>query len=314
VALRVMRFPWPWWIAKPRLGVVLGGGATLGAFEVGVIDVMARRGIVPDFIVGTSVGAINAAFWATNPDPSAGERLLQLWMECSGSTMFPDGPIPMVGRLFQRKNHLTTQRGLAATLRRGLLEGATIERSKVPLAIVATDALRGERVVLRRGRLLPAVLASAAIPGLWPAVEIDGRRLIDGGLVSNCDLQAAVDARMTDIIVVDVMGDGFHSRSLDVGQVLEAALGITARRQTELAIKAFGRGVRVAVLRRNVAGGPRFGDFSHTRFLFEDGQHAADAFLARHLGPRRSVRPGTFELAATEMAQVADSRQAAASA
>lgn len=209
---------WHWWLVKPRLAVVLGGGATLGAFEVGVIDVMARRGIVPDLLVGTSVGAINAALWALDPKPDVGERLLHFWLESDQSTMIPDGPFPMMGRLVQRRGHLTTQDGLARSLKRALPEHATVDDTIVPLAIIATQAEHGQRVVLRSGPLRTALLASSAIPGLWPAVTIDGQRLFDGGLVANCDVQTAVEAGMTDVILVDVMGDGGMDGVSDLGR------------------------------------------------------------------------------------------------
>ena len=286
---------WPAWLIKPRLAVVLGGGATAGAFEVGVIDVLARRGIVPDLLVGTSIGAVNAAFWALNPTPDAGERLLELWLQSNRSVMFPDGTLPMVGRLLQRKGHLTTQQGLDRLLRRTLPQTAMIESARVPLAIVAADADHGRRVVLRTGPLIPAVLASSAIPGLWPPMEVGGRRLVDGGVVANCDVQAAVEEGMTDVLVVDVMGDGVHRPAMDVGEVLERSIAALARRQTELGVLAFGKDARIAVLRPILASRPRFGDFSLTRPLFEAGREATGAFLARHLGPRRSVRPGWFE-------------------
>lgn len=291
-----MRFSLPPWLVRPRLGVVLGGGATLGAFEVGAIDAMARRGIVPGFLAGTSVGAINAAFWALDPKPDVGKRLLRLWLECDRSTMFPDGPVPMVGRLFQRRDHLTTQAGLARILRRTLDSGVAIEHAAVPLALIATDAVTGQRTVFRTGPLMRAILASAAIPGLWPAVEIDGHRFYDGGLVSNCDVEAAVDAGMTDIVIVDVLGDSVPNGTIDVGQVIERALAMTGRRQTDLAIRAFGRGVRIAMLRPRFAYRPRFGDFSHTRELFDAGVIAMEGFLDERLGPRFSVRPGTVEV------------------
>jgi NTE family protein len=290
------KMAWPWWMVKPRLGVVLGGGAALGAFEVGVIDVMARAGIVPDLLVGTSVGAINAAFWALTPEPDVGERLFHLWMQSSRSTMFPDGPVPMVGRLFQRRDHLTTQEGLRRALERAIPDPPPIEGTRIPLAIIATDSNRAERVVIRRGPLVPAILASAAIPGLWPAVEIDGRRLVDGGLVSNCDVEAAVDEGMTDVLVVDVMGDVFPTHTMTVGQVLERAFAVTALHQTDVAIKAFGRGARIALLRATSIPKPGFADFSRTTALFRSGQLAGAEFLVRHLGPRRSLRPGVYEM------------------
>lgn len=282
---------------RPRLGVVFGGGATLGAFEVGVIDVFARRGIVPDLLVGTSVGAINAAFWAQHPRPDAGQRLLQLWLQCDRATMFPDNALPMLGRLLQRKDHLTTQRGLAGVVGSAMAADARIETTAVPLAIVATEADHGGRVVLRTGPLLPAILASSAIPGLWPAVEVDGRRLVDGGLVANCDLETAVELDMTDVILVDVVSDGLVDTNMNVGQVFEHSVRIAMRRQTEIAIKAFSGRARVALLRANLGKGPHLGDFSLTRELFSDGRRAAQEFLARHLGRRRTVVPGVFETA-----------------
>jgi predicted acylesterase/phospholipase RssA len=84
----------PCWVRPPRLAVVLGGGASLGAFEVGVIDVLARRGIVPDLLVGTSIGAVNAAFWALHPSPDVGARLLEFWLDCDRSTMIPTARFP----------------------------------------------------------------------------------------------------------------------------------------------------------------------------------------------------------------------------
>jgi NTE family protein len=298
-----MTWRWPAWLVRPRLAVVLGGGATAGAFEVGAIDVMARNGIVPDLLVGTSIGAVNASYWALNPDAHAGERLLQLWLQSNWATMFPDGPLPMVGRLLQRKGHLTTQQGLDRLLRLALPKTATIEGCAVPLAIVSADADYGRRVVLRRGPLIAAVLASSAIPGLWPPVEIDGQRLVDGGVAANCDVQTAVEGGMTDVLVVDVMGDGMQRSSMDIGEVLERAIAALARRQTELAVDVYGRSARIAVLRPILASRPRFGDFGLTRALFKAGQDATEAFLALHLGYRRSVRPGWFEYSNLPAAQ-----------
>jgi NTE family protein len=269
---------------------------------------------VPDLLVGTSVGAINAAFWALDPTADVGERLLQFWLQADHSTMFPDGPLPIFGRLFQRRDHLTTQNGLAAALARAIPDDAHLDMTRVPLAVTSTQARSGQRLVLRSGPLLPAVLASSAIPGLWPAVKIDGERLIDGGPVANCDIEAAVEAGMTDIMVVDVMGDGLHGGTENVGQVIERTLRIALRRQTDLAVRAFGANARVAVLRANLGSGPRFADFSQTRHLYRKGRLAAIAFLGEHLGPRRSVRPGVFETPATVDTSAVDSSLRLASA
>jgi NTE family protein len=286
---------WPWWTRKPKLAVVLSGGGTRGAFEVGVIDVFARRGIVPDVLIGTSVGAINAAFWALRPAADVGAQLLDFWLKSSTSTLLPDGPLPMVGRLFQRRDHLTTQAGLQHALRSVIPESVCLEDAPIPLAITSTDAERGERVVIRRGPMLPALLASSAIPGVWPPVEIDGRRLMDGGVVANCDLESAVEAGVTDVIAVDVMSATVRNTSLDVRGIVERTMEIALRRQCDIAALAFAGRMRLAVLQRGIGYAPGFADLRHTVELFREGQSAASAFASTHMGPRRSVRPGRFE-------------------
>lgn len=284
----------PWWARRPRLGIVLGGGAARGAFEVGAIDVFARRGILPDVLVGTSVGAINAAFWALHPEADVGHKLLDLWLQSNHSTLLPDGPLPMFGRLFQRRDHLTTQAGLVRVLKAAIPEKATLADAAVELAITTTDPVRGDRVVIRTGRVLPALLASTAVPGVWPAVEIDGRRLVDGGLIANCDVESAIESGATDIIAVDLMGMTDRDGKPDVRNIVEQTVEIALRRQTELTVRAFGRAARLAVLRRGAGPAPRFDDLSQTYALFREGQVAGREFLARHMGRRRSVRPGVF--------------------
>lgn len=285
---------WPAWLVRPRLAVVMGGGATLGAFEVGVIDRLAGREIVPDMLVGTSVGAINAAHWAFDPSPSTGERLLRYWLEANQSTLLPDGRLPMFGRLVQGRDHLTTQAGLRRLLLQALPVDARIEGASIPLALVTTDAESGTRAVLRSGPLHVAALASSAIPGLFPAVQVGDRKFVDGGITANCDIEAAIEMGATDVIVVDVMGDGPLTATFSVGSVIERSLGIALRKQTDLAAQLFHRRARIAVLRPELAARPHAWDFHLTRELYEWGRQATDAFMAVHWRADRSVRPGLF--------------------
>ena len=302
---------WPPWLVRPRLAVVLGGGATLGAFEVGVIEGLARRAIVPDMLIGTSAGAINAAYWAFDQSAGAGERLLKFWLEANRSTMFPDGALPMFGRLMQGSDHLTTQSGLRRLLLRALPADAVIEGASIRLAIVATDADTGSREALRRGPLHQAVLASSAIPGLFPAVQVGNRKFVDGGISANCDIETAVDMGATDVMVVDVMGDG--PLTFSVTDVLERSLGIVLRKQTDLTAQVFEQRARIAVLRPELAMRPHAWDFRLTQVLFEWGREAAGAFLERHYRANRAVRPGLFIFtpAATSHAEQAAANGAA---
>src|SRR5262245_63668687 len=98
-----MMRPWSWlrWWRPPRLAVVLSGGANLGAFQVGVIDVLARAGLVPDLLVGTSVGAFNAAFWGFHPGPDVGAKLEVIWHGISRSVLIGRHPIFVLPRLLR---------------------------------------------------------------------------------------------------------------------------------------------------------------------------------------------------------------------
>ncbi|HXM59051.1 MAG TPA: patatin-like phospholipase family protein [Candidatus Dormibacteraeota bacterium] len=266
-------------LVHPRLGVVLGGGAALGAVEAGAIETFGRRGLVPDLLVGTSVGAINAAFWAFDPEQANVHRLLRLWKWADRSTMVPDHGLAMLGRVGLGMSALTAQRGVARMVRAAGLEDAAIEESRIPLAVVTTDADSGQRVVLRQGPLLPALLASAAIPVLYPAVEVDGRRLVDGGVVANCDVDAAAESGMTDVLVVDIMGMAPETgRSL--WDVADRTVRTVLRRQTDLAIRGLRGRARIAVLRPTLGIGARLDDFSQTVALYRAGRDAAEAFLA----------------------------------
>lgn len=276
-------------LLRPRLAVVLGGGAALGAVEAGAIETFRRWGLAPDLLVGTSVGAINAAYWAFDAEPARPDRLLRLWAGAGRSTMLPDHLLRMFVRLAYGGPALTGQSGVALLVRAAGLQDARIEESRIPLAVVTTDVESGERVVLRRGPLLPAVLASAAIPVLYPAVEVAGRRLMDGGVVASCDVDAAVESGMTDVLVVDIVGDR-PATGDSLSDAADRALRTMLRRQTDLVVRSLRGRARIAVLRPSLPAGARLGDFSRTRQLYRIGLDAAEAFLARSAQFRRWER------------------------
>jgi NTE family protein len=270
----------------------------LGAFEVGVMDALVRRGVTPDLLIGTSVGAVNAAYWAFNPRADAGEDLMDIWRLGGRSTFLPEGPIPVLRRLVWRRGHLLSSDGLARVFHEALGD-RWIEESTIPLVVVAADARTGDRVGLRSGPAVPAILASAALPGVFAPVTIDGRQLIDGGVVANCDMEAAVEEGATDVLVVDVMGDSALAAT-DLLPTVERAVSIALRRQTDLALQAVSGRVRVAMLRPRLPWRPALGDFTHTSELFAMGTEAGAVFAARHLADMNLVRPGVLQIDLTE--------------
>jgi NTE family protein len=178
---------------RPKaLGLALGGGAVRGAAHIGVLQVLEREGIVPDIVVGTSVGAAIGAAYAAGVSTSE------------------------ISRLFHTARWHRLAR-LAWPNRLSLLDTAPLEALiqasiGVPMfeqlprcfAAVACDILTGERVVLQTGLLARAVCASAAIPGLFPPVELDDRLLVDGGVVDNLPVDVARELGADYVIAVDL--------------------------------------------------------------------------------------------------------------
>jgi NTE family protein len=280
---------------RRRLAVVLGGGGNLGAFEVGVVDVMAARGIVPDLLVGTSVGAINAAFWAFNPDPEAGAKLLEIWRQAARQPLLRGGRIAVLRRLIGRANHLFGAETLSSLVHGALPGPVLVEEAEIPLAIAVTEAATGERRVLRSGALHAAVLASSAVPGVFPPVVIDGVSYMDGGVVANLDLDSVVEAGIGQALAVDVMGVRTEGDPADLWEMLQRSVVFALRRQADLNARAVAGRLRVAVLRPRMPSVPLLGDFRRMEDMVDWGRRAAERFLAGHFEPGGRVRPGVME-------------------
>jgi len=171
---------------------VLSGGGSLGAVQVGMLQALADRGVHPDLLVGTSAGALNAAYLAGHgTDRVASGTLAGLWAGLRRRDVFPLSPGRHLLALGGARESVFSADGLrrlvSAHLPYRLLEDAAI-----PVHVVATDLLSGEEVLLSTGDAVSAVLASTAIPGLLPAVRRDGLVLVDGGLADNAAISQAV--------------------------------------------------------------------------------------------------------------------------
>jgi NTE family protein len=286
------------WLTRrrpPRLAVVLSGGANLGAFQVGVIDVLARAGLEPDLLVGTSVGALNAAFWAFHPGAEVGARLFEVWLEVNRSVLLGGHPVLALPRLL-RGRYLFAHDGLVRLLRTAMPPAARIEEAIYPVNVVVTRALEGTREVLRSGPLESAILASSAIPGIFPPVEIGGSFYVDGGLVANCDLEAVVEAGIEQAVAVDVMAGRFEAPTTDILEAATRAVTFMIARQTEMAIERWAPRLRLAMVRARLGIPAGVDDFTHTRALIDLGRSAAERLLREHLDGRFRVRPGILEV------------------
>ncbi|MGQ0432380.1 MAG: patatin-like phospholipase family protein [Microthrixaceae bacterium] len=181
---------------------VLSGGGSLGAVQVGMLAALEERGLRPDLLVGTSVGALNAAYLGAHGfDAGTVERLAGLWRRIRRSDVFPIDPLRQALALAGRRSSLCSpgplQRLIAANLPLGDLHDA-----RIPLYVVATDVMSGEEVLLSTGNACSAVLASAAIPAIFPSVEREGRVLMDGGVANNTAVSHALALGADRVVVL----------------------------------------------------------------------------------------------------------------
>ena len=187
---------------RAKTAFVLSGGASLGAVQVGMLEALYERGIAPDLIVGTSAGALNGAFIASRPQTvETALELGELWRGLRRGRVFPVDPLAGLLGFLGARDHLVPDRALRRIVARRL-QVERLEDALIPLHVIATDVLTGEEVRLSEGPALDAVMASAAIPGVLPAVEWDGRPLIDGGVANNAPISQAIDLGATTVYVL----------------------------------------------------------------------------------------------------------------
>jgi NTE family protein len=180
---------------------VLSGGASLGAVQVGMLRALLEHRITPDLVVGSSVGAVNGGWLAGDPNLAGVERLTEIWQSIGRSEIFPVHPLAGLLGFLGRRSHLVPADSLERLLRRHL-PFASLERARLPLHVVATDVVTGVEVLLSSGDAVRAILASAAIPGVFPPVRIGAHHLIDGGVVNNSPISHAVRLGATAVYVL----------------------------------------------------------------------------------------------------------------
>lgn len=171
---------------------VLSGGGSLGAVQVGMMQTLADRGIAPDLLIGASAGALNAAYVAGRGLSSdALDDLAGIWRGLRRQDVFPFAPHLHLLALAGARSSLCAPDGLRRLIDTHVAYDR-LEDARIPVHVVATDVLSGTEVVLSAGDPRPAVLASASIPAVLPAVEIDGQLLFDGGVADNTPISQAV--------------------------------------------------------------------------------------------------------------------------
>jgi NTE family protein len=187
-----------------RTAFVLGGGGLLGAVEVGMLRALFEYGVTPDLIVGTSVGAINGLVVASDPTPGVVDRLLELWRSVSeGDDVYGDTAWRQVTRAMRTGTHVYSAEPLRERLEQEFGD-VTFDQLAVPFQCCAASIERAAETWFSQGPVVPAVVASAAVPGLLPPAKVGKEHYLDGGIVNSIPLGRAVELGATRVFVLQV--------------------------------------------------------------------------------------------------------------
>jgi NTE family protein len=263
---------------SPRTVFVFGGGGNLGAIQVGMLRALLEHGVVPDAVVGCSVGAINAAAMAGEPTLDGVRHLTDVWASLQDDVI-AGGRLTSLKVFANRTPSLRPNDHLRQLLEREL-PFATFEEALIPLHVVATSLDSGHARWFSSGPVVEPILASAALPAVFPPVEIDGEQLIDGGVVDNVPLSRAVELGARRIVVLHV-GNFVRKRPLPKRpiDVLVQSFSIARNHRFLRESLTPPEGAELLVLPSVDPGPIRYDDFRHSRRLIEQGYVAAAGHL-----------------------------------
>ena len=210
--------------SAPKTAFVFAGGGSFGAIQVGMLHALAAHGIVADMVFGSSVGAVNAAYYAGDPTIEGIRKLEAIWRGLRRQDVFPINWRTLIG-FIRRRDFLVTSDGLRKLIETNL-PYRNLEDARIPVHVVATDILSAETVVLSKGPACEAILASAAIPAAFAPVQWRDLFLADGAISSNTPVRVAVAQGARRLIILPT-GYACARQSPPVGAVANALHALT---------------------------------------------------------------------------------------
>lgn len=249
----------------------------MGCAQVGMLQALLEHGVVPDLLIGTSVGALNAAALATNPTLTGVSDLKDFWMGIKTGDVFPGGSFTRAWNLLKRDLFLVENSGLSKVIDRAT-PVREIEDLQLPIRIVTTDLATGEEVVFCRGPLREALLASAALPGVFPPVHHDGRTLVDGGVVNAVPLWHAISDDVGEIFVLNVSGSSPMKNLKTPLDVITRSFSISRSQRFDVELRNARHKIDVYQMPKPVDRRDMY-DFSNSEALIEETYKQTYAYL-----------------------------------
>jgi NTE family protein len=267
-------------IGPVKTAFVFAGGGSFGAIQVGMLQSLAAHGITADMVVGSSVGALNGAFYAGDPTLGGVERLATIWRGLRRNDVFPMSWRTVLSFLW-RRDFLIPHDGI-----RKLIDDhipyRNLQDAKLPVHIVTTDIITGDSVVLSEGSTAEAIVASTAIPGAFAPIHFKNYYLADGAISSNTPIRVAVQKGAKRLIILPT-GHACATQAPPVGAVANAlhALTLLISRQLVSELEGLGPDIHYFVVPPlcPLVGSPY--DFSRTDDHIARAIETTDAWLAQ---------------------------------
>ena len=274
-----------------RLALVLSGGGASGIVQVPFLEELIRRGIRPDLIVGSSVGAVNGAFLAFHPNNIEG--LAELWITLRDNRLWHRNLLRIGRRLLTRGTSLYSNRFLRDLFKQHVTIDE-IAASEIPLFLVTTSLSSGRKHVMAKGQLLATVMASVALPGLFPPVRLEADWCVDGGLSSGLDLETAILNGASHTLAVDLGVHPSPYQPRGLVDLLARSMEIASQERTKSEIDQFGSLVPTVIWRPGLRASS-FGSFEDVDELYAAAKDLAPVMIDQAIGPDGEWLPGVYE-------------------
>lgn len=276
---------------------VFSGGGNRGALQAGAVQALLERGIRPDLVVGTSVGAVNGVATAVNPTVEGARAIITSWRHVRKANVFPGNPLTVGWRILTRRGSFhpqdSFQRFILSMLPPDVYRFADL---KVPCVVTATVLGTGELHLFgtRPNELLvDALMASTAIPPFFPPYRYGDLWLVDGAVVANLPLAQAISRGARTIYVLEICDELAPVNGRSLGETLSYALSAMLSQQDELGrrITSLGnkRGITIHSIRLLAGRKLAYDDFSMCAALIESGYRATVDYLATLPSPQPSM-------------------------
>lgn len=270
-----------WQNALPQpVAFVLSGGAALGAIQVGMLRALLNAGISPDLVVGTSAGALNGSVIADKGLDAGVHALESLWLHLGRYDIFPGGLVAQARRLLSTRISIFPNDQLTKLACR-MLAATRYEDLQLPFGALATELLTYHGALFTAGDLHTTLLASAAIPGVFPPVEINGTLYVDGALTAYVPMAAAVQMGAASLVILDA-GKPCHRQKQPrhVAEMIAATMQAVMRQRVRVEAAAIAASHPVLYLPTPCPISTSLLDFSGSTLLMAQSADMATEFLA----------------------------------